>query len=154
MKRKDREITDKTQIEDILKKGNLLNLGLIDENSPYVVPMNYGYSDGKIYLHCAREGHKIDLIRKNPNVCFTVSIDVEVDLDVHCPTTYYMSVAGSGEAIIPDSEGVKVDALKRFMKHYNRACDEEFLRKAVEYTEIIVIDIKSMTGKKNLKHQK
>ncbi len=154
MTRKDREITDRTQIEDILQKGDLLNLGLIDDNSPYVVPMNYGYSDGKIYLHCAKEGHKNDLLRKNSNVFFTVSINVEVDLDVHCPTTYYMSVAGSGTAVIPDSKDVKVDALKCFMNHYNQECCDDFLRKAVEYTEVIVINIKSMTGKKNIKQQK
>ena len=151
MRRKDREITDKVQIEDILKKGNLLHLGLADSNLPYVVPMNYGYSDGNLYLHCAKEGQKIDLIRKNCKVCFNININVEVDKNVHCPTTYYQSVIGFGKAIIPGNDAEKVDALKRLMKHYGQECSEDYLKEAVKYTEIIKIDIESITGKKNIK---
>ena len=48
-------------------------LSVIGENGyPYGLPVNFIYHDGKIYFHCAREGHKLDAIRANEKVCFTV----------------------------------------------------------------------------------
>ena len=39
---------------------------------PYGLPVNYLYLDGKIYFHCAKEGHKLDAVRADDKVCFTV----------------------------------------------------------------------------------
>lgn len=65
VRRKDKEITNRAEIEGILKKAFICHLGLSDGDLPYVVPMNYGYEDGHIYLHCATEGKKLDIIKKN-----------------------------------------------------------------------------------------
>ena len=43
-----------------------------DNGYPYGVPVNFLYSDGKIYFHCAKAGHKLDAVRANDKVCFTV----------------------------------------------------------------------------------
>ena len=42
------------------KRGVLAVLG--DEGYPYAVPLDFVYEDGKIYFHCAKEGHKLDAI--------------------------------------------------------------------------------------------
>ena len=39
---------------------------------PYGIPMNYFLADGRIYFHCALEGHKLDAVRADEKVCFTV----------------------------------------------------------------------------------
>lgn len=39
---------------------------------PYGLPVNYVYLDGRIYFHCAKEGHKLDAIRANDKVSFTI----------------------------------------------------------------------------------
>ena len=39
---------------------------------PYGLPVNFLYLDGKIYFHCANAGHKLDAVRANEKVCFTV----------------------------------------------------------------------------------
>ena len=54
------------------KRGVLSIIG--DEGYPYGIPLNHFYSerDGKIYFHGAKEGHKIDAIKKNSKVCYTV----------------------------------------------------------------------------------
>jgi nitroimidazol reductase NimA-like FMN-containing flavoprotein (pyridoxamine 5'-phosphate oxidase superfamily) len=62
----------KEEIEKILNKEIMGFLGLCSNGIPYVVPMTYGYSNGKILLHCALKGTKLEYIRMNPNVCFTV----------------------------------------------------------------------------------
>ena len=56
--------------ESILKESRICRIGLVDQDKPYIVPMNFGYKNGTLYIHSAKEGRKIDLMKKNPNVCF------------------------------------------------------------------------------------
>ena len=69
MRRKDREVTEMEEIQQIFDECKVCRIGIMDENGPYIVPVNYGYvrEEGKVilYIHGAREGKKIDLIRKN-----------------------------------------------------------------------------------------
>lgn len=60
------------EMERFIKEHSYGRLGLCLESEPYVVPVAYGYEQGKIYFHSAREGKKLDLIRKNNRVCFQV----------------------------------------------------------------------------------
>jgi nitroimidazol reductase NimA-like FMN-containing flavoprotein (pyridoxamine 5'-phosphate oxidase superfamily) len=59
-------------MEQILQEETIGYLGLSVEGKPYVVPLNYGYIEGKILFHCALSGLKLDHIQENPQVCFTV----------------------------------------------------------------------------------
>jgi nitroimidazol reductase NimA-like FMN-containing flavoprotein (pyridoxamine 5'-phosphate oxidase superfamily) len=54
------------------KRGVLSMMG--EDGYPYGIPMNHWYcqEDGKIYFHGAKEGHKIDALRKCDKVCYTV----------------------------------------------------------------------------------
>ena len=83
MRRKDREITDPEQIRAILGRARVLHLGLYDGEYPYVVPMHYGFTfeDGKLtlYTHCAKEGRKLELLRRDARVF------VEIDTDEALP---------------------------------------------------------------------
>lgn len=78
MRRSEKEVNDIHEIESILKQTSICRIGLCVDNIPYVVPMNYGYRDNCLYLHSAKEGRKIDIIRENPNVCFEVDTDIEL----------------------------------------------------------------------------
>ena len=61
------------EMEQILQQQTLGYLGLTADSLPYVVPLNYAYAHGKIFFHCAHTGKKLDLLRANPQVCFTVA---------------------------------------------------------------------------------
>lgn len=61
------------EMEKVLREERIGYLGLSGQGSPYVVPLNFGYVDGRILFHCALEGTKLDCIRANPRVCFAVS---------------------------------------------------------------------------------
>jgi nitroimidazol reductase NimA-like FMN-containing flavoprotein (pyridoxamine 5'-phosphate oxidase superfamily) len=63
----------KDVIEKVLYEENLGYLGVSLDDKPLVVPLNYVYTEGKILFHCALEGKKLDTIRKNDEVCFTVA---------------------------------------------------------------------------------
>ena len=57
----------------MLTSGQRGILAVHGENGyPYGLPVNYIYVEGKIYFHCAQAGHKLDAVRANDKVCFTV----------------------------------------------------------------------------------
>ena len=64
MRRKNREVTDRARIEEIIRSCHVCRLGFVDDGRAYIVPMNFGYveEDGKyvFYFHSAKEGRKID----------------------------------------------------------------------------------------------
>jgi len=73
-----------------------------DGGYPYTVPLNYVYSDGKIYFHGAKSGHKVDAIRNCDKACFCV-----VEKDKVVPeeyATHYSSVVAFGRIRILDEE--------------------------------------------------
>lgn len=65
-------IASRGEMEELLRKEEIGYLGLSLEGRPYVVPLNYHYSDGKIYFHCGLKGKKLVCMKANPQVCFTV----------------------------------------------------------------------------------
>ena len=60
------------------------------DGQPYAVPLSYVYHEGKIYFHCAKAGHKLDLLDQNPKVSFCVIGQDQVVPEKY--TTYYRSV--------------------------------------------------------------
>ena len=107
MRRSEREVADKSTIEEILSKSSICRLGFAFENIPYIVPVNYGYRENKIYIHSAPTGEKIELIKKCSTVCFEIELESEVlKYDIACKwTTRYRSIIGYGTIkIITDPE--------------------------------------------------
>ena len=75
MRRKDKQVTDPKWMEAVLRRGQVIHLGLAGEDGwPYVVPMCYGYRDGAIFLHGAPVGRKHGILAANPKVCFQVTL--------------------------------------------------------------------------------
>ncbi|NLA85824.1 MAG: pyridoxamine 5'-phosphate oxidase family protein, partial [Clostridiales bacterium] len=111
MRRKDREITDIAQIVELMRRCRICNLALEDEDYPYVVPLNFGISVSgdsiTIYFHGAKQGKKLDLIRKNNHVAFAMYNAFDISLgsaQCACKSSIeYESVMGTG--IIESVEG-------------------------------------------------
>lgn len=70
MRRKEKEITDSRALEEIIRTGRVLRLGLCEGAVPYIVPVCFGYEPGVFWVHSAPEGRKISILQKNPRVCF------------------------------------------------------------------------------------
>ncbi|MGM9614150.1 MAG: pyridoxamine 5'-phosphate oxidase family protein [Oscillospiraceae bacterium] len=85
-----------------------------DDGYPYGVPVNYGYADGKIYIHStAQDSHKLDGLRRSDKVSFTVVGQHDVVPEVF--SSNYSSVIVFGRArIIPDGPELPA-ALQRMM---------------------------------------
>ena len=147
--RRSKQILAKERAEEILNKATSGVLAVSgDEGYPYAVPLSYVYEDGKIYLHCAKEGHKIDGIRRNEKVSFCV-----VDKDQIVPeklTTYFRSAIAFGKAKIVSEDSTKRHALELLVKKYSpgyEAAGEEAIRKELGTTCIVEVTVDSLSGK-------
>jgi len=152
MRRKDKEITNTSDLEVILKKAKVCHLGLIDDTSPYVIPAHYGYDDGYLYIHSAKEGKKIDLIKKNPNICFEIEIDHKIhNTGIPCNwSTSYRSIIGFGTASLLTDIDDKKKALEILIDHYSPDTIYDFSVKMIKNVAIIKIAIEKMAGKQSL----
>ena len=145
------EHTSLEDIEAIIRKCDICFVGMADaEGTPYVLPMNFGYSDGCIYLHSALEGRSISILKKNPKVCITFSTDHELVFqspEVAC--SYRMrskSVICWGNVRFEEDFDKKAKALDIIMKQYS---DKEFRysEPAVKNVKIWIVKVDEMTCK-------
>ena len=75
MRRKDREITDRLEIDSIIYSANLMRIALVDGDMPFLVPVFYAFDGTALYFHSAQAGSKMEILRRNDNLCFEISVD-------------------------------------------------------------------------------
>ena len=150
MRQTEREIKDRGAIDDLIKRALVCRLGMIDGDEPYIVPMNFGYDGKSLFFHSAKEGRKIDILRRNDKVCFEMDLDAEIIKgDVACKWSMrYRSVVGVGRAhLVEDPEG-KRQALNVIMSHYAKG-PFEYAERGFDLALIIRVDIESISGKRS-----
>ncbi|MFH1951850.1 MAG: pyridoxamine 5'-phosphate oxidase family protein [Pseudomonadota bacterium] len=150
MRRKEKEILDRDEIESIISKATVCRLAFSVDDNPYIVPLNFGYRDSCLYLHTPRVGKKIDMIKSNNRVCFELDIDHEV-VKAENPCDWamkYRSVIGHGKAFLLTDAEEKRRALDIIVEHYSGIANE-YDEKLVNRLAIIKVEIQSMTGKKS-----
>lgn len=136
-----------SEILKILETQDHGFLGTVGEDgSPYVVPLNYIYHDGYIIFHCAMEGRKLDNIRHNPQVCFTVCASQKIIPEKY--TTEFTSVIAFGEARIVEDCGQKRELLVRLGNALAPGVEFCCSEKTVENTCVVRIKVEHITGKK------
>ena len=150
MRRKDKEITDRTEIESIILRSSVCRLALADQNQPYIVPLSFGYRDNKLYFHSAPSGKKLEIIKKNNRVCFEFDIDCEaITSDKACKWGMkYKSVIGFGTASFIENFDSKCRALDIIMRQYSDG-SFEYPENKVKDTVVIKVEIEHMTGKQS-----
>ena len=151
MRRKDKEIKDKKELELIIRKANVCRIALSDNNMPYIVPVNFGYKDNSLYIHSATEGKKIEIIKKNNNVCFEMDIDHELSIsEAPCSCSMkYRSIIGFGKAFIVEDLKEKQEALDVIVNQYFPNTIYQYNEKRIRDVLIIKVKINYMTGKKS-----
>lgn len=153
MRRQDRRITDPAMICAVLDKCRTLHLGLVEDGSVYIVPLNYGWTEENgryiLYAHSAAEGRKIDLIRGGADVGFEMETGVEYfDADTACGWgNRYESIIGEGRATLLETPEEKRQALAAIMAHYSARKDYTFEDAMVNLVQVIQIDVTALSCK-------
>lgn len=153
MRRRDREITDRDKMLEIVAECDCCRLGLIDNGEAYIVPMNFGFEDAgsalTLYFHCAAEGRKLDLIGSGADVSFEMDCGHALRAaDIACAFSYsYGCVMGRGHAAPVTDNDEKHHALGLIMRHYSGKTDWSFDPRALERLTIIRLTVSDWSCK-------
>jgi nitroimidazol reductase NimA-like FMN-containing flavoprotein (pyridoxamine 5'-phosphate oxidase superfamily) len=142
------EMTQK-EIEQFLTCARVGRLSICIEDKPYIVPVAYAYSNGEISFHTCTKGLKMEILRKNPNVCF------EVDESLS-DTSMFKSVVIFGIAKIIETEKEMIPYLQKLIDKYRIPENFEAYmskpgknrNKELEAVRICIITPKQITGRK------
>ncbi|MDD5220219.1 MAG: pyridoxamine 5'-phosphate oxidase family protein [Candidatus Bipolaricaulis sp.] len=148
MRRSDREIKDRATIDRVLHAATVCRLALCDGERPYIIPMSYGYDGNCLYFHCASQGRKLDLIRRNPNGGFEVDVGVEIVRGAAACSwgLRYQSVVGSGRVTVVADLEEKRRGLAALMAHYG-GTDDGVPDEAIRSLCILRLDVAEVSGK-------
>lgn len=156
MRRKDREVTDLNRIFEIIRNCTVAHVGMIDNGKPYVVALNFGYErQGDtlvLYFHSAYEGHKMDILKENPNIYFQMDcVNEFITGTKENPCAYcwrYDSVMGSGQVEFIEEPEKKADALNCIIHHLGKTdYTFEFPKAKLEKTCVYKVISTDITGK-------
>lgn len=155
MRRKEREIKDTSELVKILSKNCVGTLSVSGGEYPYAVPLNFGFSENdgelKVYFHCASEGKKIELIKKNPKVCFEVHTMERITGEGESACVYscaYESVIGFGCARELTSHDEKKEALVKIMENCTGR-EFDFNENQTRGVTVFEIAFSEVTGKRS-----
>jgi nitroimidazol reductase NimA-like FMN-containing flavoprotein (pyridoxamine 5'-phosphate oxidase superfamily) len=153
LRRPDKEIKERGEVEAILRVADVGRLGTCVDSEPYVVPLSFVYHEGKILFHGARLGKKMGNIARNPRVCFEVDEGEVIPADEPCNFSYrYRSVIASGMARIIVDPSEMVEAFRFLVEKYapGKGADltEERVR-SFKNLAVVEIMIDEMVGKKS-----
>lgn len=161
MRKKQREITAKNEIEALLQKGRVGRLATIGgDGFPYITPLNYVYWRDNIYFHCALAGEKLDNIRRDPRVCFEIDYPVAYLDTAFDPamapcevTQFFQSIVIRGRAEVIEDVEEKCAALNALMASHENVAEFNKItadNKAVRLCHVVSIRIEQLTAKANL----
>jgi len=141
---------EKENIEAIIRKASVCRLGMLDGDTPYIVPLCFGYRDNTLYFHGSIKSRKAELIQKHPKVCFEFDILAE-PVPAPDPCSWdmrYQSVVGFGNASVVESTEEKRRALEIIATQYAKG-SPSFSEPKLKATAVIKVAIETMTGKQS-----
>lgn len=149
MRRFKQEITREECIE-VLKKAPRGVLSMHGENGfPYSVPVNQYYDEenGKLYFHGAKEGLKLDLLRENNKVCFTI-LDEGYQNEGEWPMHFHSVICLGTIKEVTNQESFINHLRKLGNKYYPSEQDiENLIAKTSSRICVLEMTIEKMTGK-------
>lgn len=151
MRRKEKEITDPELIAGIIRGSDVCRLGLAMDNTPYVVPVSFGYDGSAIYFHTARTGKKIDYMQANSLVCFEFECGVRPLPDPANPCAWtfsFQTVIGHGTIHELETFDEKVHGLNQIVAHYSGQ-HGEFDEKSLANLRVWTIAVETLSSKQS-----
>lgn len=150
-----KQIKDPTVISDLLRQcpvGRLATIGV--DGSPMIKPLNFVYLEGDVYFHCAREGEKIEDMKRDERVCFEIDLPIGYvkSNDSPCKAGYlYRSVIVKGRAFIIEEKEKKLWVLKALMEKYQpEGGYGPFPEPKLMLTSVVRIIIDHISGKEDI----
>jgi nitroimidazol reductase NimA-like FMN-containing flavoprotein (pyridoxamine 5'-phosphate oxidase superfamily) len=153
MRKKDQEITERTELIAILREAHYVTMAMCMDDEPYLVTMSHGYDADRnaIYFHCAQRGKKMDILRKNDLVWGEAVMDTGYD-GPECKQDY-ATAQFRGRVSFPQEDGEKRHGLTVLLEQFGADVDKFFAKddtdEAVVKVNIGRVDIDYMSGKRS-----
>ncbi len=155
IRKSNKEIVHTAVIVELLNVCHVGRLGTVGRDGyPMVKPLNFAHCGRKIYFHTAKEGEKIEDIKRDNRVCFEIDLPIAY---VKCTASpcraeyLYRSVIIRGRASLIENTEEKIFALKCLMEKYQPEGEYgNFPEEKLRITGIVRIDIEELIGKENI----
>ena len=155
MRRKDREVLERKDQLDIIRRCHVCRVAFADEEGLSVVPMNFGYTYQKdkltLYFHSGKEGRKVRAFLKSPAVAF--EMDIEHGLvrgQQPCQYSFaYESVMGQGRMIPVLEENEKRRGLDLLMEQETGKRPKEYPH--LDQVFVFRLEVQSFSVKSSVK---
>lgn len=150
MRRDEREITDPAAIDAILTQERVMYIALSSDDVPFVLPVFYVWNGTSLYFHSARGGSKIEIMKKNPAICFAIThYGGVIEDELACNfEARHRTVIGLGSVSFVQDDAEKIAMLHQLMARFT---EKTFTFPAANLTatQVIRIDVASMKGKQH-----
>lgn len=149
---KSRSDLTRSEIDAIIGAAEVCHIGMVDgDNGPYVLPMNFGYSEGKIFIHSGPGGKKLGIWDTDNRVCLAFSTDYKMRIQnesVACSYSMrYKSALVFGRLKPITGFDEKVAALNVIMGHYTQNTGFTYSKPAVENVKVFEVEIDRVDGR-------
>jgi nitroimidazol reductase NimA-like FMN-containing flavoprotein (pyridoxamine 5'-phosphate oxidase superfamily) len=161
MRRIDKEISNIENVMEIIEKCKICRLGLSENDHPYIIPLNYGYTYENetltLFFHSAKEGKKIEIIQNNNNACVEIDCDTKL-IEGENPCNYgyeYKSIIGFGKLFFLETNDEKTDGLNILMKHQTgKPIEYNFTEDKLNNVCVYKMIVETFTGKQKINHSR
>ncbi|HZJ74805.1 MAG TPA: pyridoxamine 5'-phosphate oxidase family protein [Perlabentimonas sp.] len=152
---KPRTNLSQTEVDQIINSCKTCTVAMVDlEGKPYVLPFNFGYKEGRLYIHSGPEGKKIDIWKKNPEVCISFSTDYELNIrheNVACSYSMkYRSVLFHGKVTPVTDLDEKDRILNIVMGKYTQRNNFSYNTPALKNVAVFEIEIQKQESRSYL----
>ncbi len=154
IRRREKAISDKSDIVRILKQAKYITIAMCDDKTPYLVTLSHGYEEAKdrIYIHCAQEGKKVDILRKNNVIWGQAIIDhgyVQGKCDHLYESVHFKGRVSFIQDIDEKRHGLEV-MIRQIDETPEKVMEEQLTPESLERVGMGRIDIDYVTGKRSI----
>jgi uncharacterized protein len=149
MRRKDKQVSDRDVLFRIINNSTICRMGLVKDNRPYVIPLNFGFDGRNIYFHSARDGQKVEILKMNNYICVEFEQAVSI-IENEKPCNWsarYLTVIVHGMAELLVDPVEKKYGLGQILEHYKAGSGHQFTDKEIEPVLVYKVVIEEIIGK-------
>ena len=150
MRRKDKQVSDKDTLFNVINKSVVCRIGLVNNNLPYVIPINFGFDGTHIYFHSATSGEKVEILKKNNHVCVEFEQDISI-IENEKPCKWgarYLTVVVHGIAELVSDPMQKSYGLTQIFAHYNSGIVQfSFTNEELDSVLVYKVNLLEIIGK-------
>ncbi|KUO65455.1 MAG: hypothetical protein APF84_13300 [Gracilibacter sp. BRH_c7a] len=152
MRRKDKQVFDKEILHGVINNAIVCRVGMVKDDRPYVIPLNFGFDGNYIFFHSATSGQKVDILKKNNYVCIEFEQDIEI-IEDEKPCGWgagYLTVVIHGMAELINDLNEKRYGLSQIVNHYKTSEEQyQFTDEELKTVLVYKVSMAEIIGKRS-----